>query len=115
MTSRYGATGDATKNVTIAGHANKLAYTLPPTMVYGGYAYTTPLITVDGYSKLTVCIYCGMSSNFYRLSVTHIGGDEFFADTATNFGDNLVRTYDVPTNRYGYSSRIMTHHSVFSL
>ena len=97
MTSRYAATGDPTKNVTISGHVNKLAYS-NSTSVAVGDPFHSPWISVDGYSKVTICIYNGAgSTNRYRLSVKHTGvGNEFYADEITNFGFNLVKTYDVP-------------------
>jgi hypothetical protein len=98
----FGTTGDSTKNVTIAGHANKLAYTVS-TFVDTNGAYTTEWIPIDGYSKVTVCIDNNEPVppiiNFYTLYTAHYGGTAFVVDQIANFGNSLVKTYDVPNQQ----------------
>ena len=99
----FGATGDSTKNVTIAGHANKLAYSQAFTILDPWQTLITPWISVDEYSKLTVCICNGAWGegihNSYKLRTMHVGGNELYCmvvDNRTDFGEYLVQTYDVP-------------------
>jgi hypothetical protein len=95
----FGATGDSTKNVTIAGHANKLAYSVEEQPVAAGGYFITPYISVDGYSKMTICTswYSPPSSfNDYLLFAQHSNGSSpFGVDRQTNITD-FVKTYDVP-------------------
>ena len=99
LSNAFGTSGDTTKNVTIAGHANKLAYT-NSTTVSGNTYFLTPFISVDGYSKVTICIYNTATNNFYRLSTYHFESvSSFYVDTATDFGNDLVKTYDVPNQQ----------------
>jgi hypothetical protein len=92
----YGTTGDSIKNVTIAGHANKLAFTVA-TAIEPYSAYYTDWISVGGYSKVTICVYSETNKNYYRLDTRHDAGPiPYTVDNATNFKDYLVRTYDVP-------------------
>jgi len=98
MTSRYAATGNPAKNVTIAGHASKLAFTVETRPVPADSDYVTPWIPADGYSKLTVCMYTTSDLNWYRLDTTHNASSSvsFLVDSATNFAFVFVKTYDVP-------------------
>ena len=99
VAARFMTSGDSAKNVTIAGHANKLAYT-NSTTVSGNSYFLTPFISVDGYSKVTICIYNTATNNFYRLSTYHFeSASSFYVDTATDFGNDLVKTYDVPNQQ----------------
>ena len=98
----FGATGDSTKNVTIAGHANKLAFTVSTVIDTNG-VYATEWIPIDGYSKVTVCIDNNEPVppiiNFYTLWTAHYGGPSFVVDQIANFGNSLVKTYDVPNQQ----------------
>jgi hypothetical protein len=94
----YGTMGDSTKNVTIAGHVNKLAFNVS-TGVESYSAYYTGWISVDGYSKVTICISTETSVNSYRLVTSHYAGHAYTVDEATNFQECLVRTYDVPNEQ----------------
>jgi hypothetical protein len=91
-----------TRNVTIAGHSNKLAYSLGFTVLDPWQSLVTPWISVDGYSKITVCIDNGAwggAHNNYTLRTMHNGGNELYSmvvDTQIDFGEYLVQTYDVP-------------------
>jgi hypothetical protein len=102
LANAYGTSGDPTKNVTIAGHANKLAFTVS-TFVDTNGAYATEWIPIDGYSKVTVCIDFNEPVppiiNFYTLYTAHYGGTAFVVDQIANFGNSLVKTYDVPNQQ----------------
>ena len=92
----YGSSGDPTKNVTIAGRTNKLAYSTTTVVPNGDGGYVSPWIPVDGYSKMTVCIYYAAISDVYRLDARHSGGDYFSMDLLNDIGFHFVKTYDVP-------------------
>jgi hypothetical protein len=97
VAARFMTSGDSAKNVTIAGHANKLAYSIENQPVPSGVIFSTPNIPVDGYSKMTVCIYASTNINEYDLTAQHTGGSrDFQVDTVINFTNYLVKTYDVP-------------------
>jgi len=92
-----GTMGDTTKNVTIAKLTNKLAFTVENEPAPPAGMYLSPWILVDGYSKITICIYTTATYDFYQLRAAHINGTKAFnVDDATNFGMNLLRTYDIP-------------------
>ena len=95
LAGTYGTAGDPGKNVTISGRANNLAYT-NITSVAAGASFVSPWISVDGYSKITVSLYTNAINNNYQLQTRHAGGPYFYADKQTNFGTDLVKTYDVP-------------------
>jgi hypothetical protein len=102
VAARFMTSGDSAKNVTIAGHANKLAFTVS-TFVDTNGAYATEWIPIDGYSKVTVCIDNNEPVppiiNFYTLYTAHYGGTAFVVDQIANFGNSLVKTYDVPNQQ----------------
>jgi hypothetical protein len=100
MVDSYGTTGDPAKNVTIAGRISKMALTVTNQIVDAGGSYQTPWIIVDGYSKVTICLYTGATNNYYRLSTTGFtGGVPFKVDEQSDFGMYLVKTYDVPNQK----------------
>ena len=96
MTSRYAATGDPTKNVTVANWpSNKLAYSIETSV--GGFAgFQSPYIQVAGYSKISICIWNDAADDQYWLYARHTSGSDFTADYAENMPNNLVKTYDAP-------------------
>jgi hypothetical protein len=100
LAGTYGTSGDPTKNVTIAGHANKLVYSVEEQPVPAGGYFLSPSISVDGYSKMTVSIYeynPPTSFNRYQLAARHFNSSNFFGvDTQFNITLGLVKTYDVP-------------------
>jgi hypothetical protein len=98
--SALGTMGDTTKNVMIAGHANKLAYSVQDQTIPAHSSCYSPYISVDGYSKVTVnlqWIYgAEYVDNGYLLVARHFNGTYTFRmDEATNI-TSLVKTYDVP-------------------
>jgi hypothetical protein len=96
MTSIYATTGDPTKNVTIAGHANKLAYSIESVLVGAGLYFHTPYISVDGYSKVTVCLTTYSSNMDCYIYCQHINGTEPFIVDHISGLISFSRTYDVP-------------------
>jgi hypothetical protein len=97
VVSAFGGTGDPAKNVTITGLANRLAYSIEHQYIDGGSSWSSPHISVDGYSKMTVSIYADGGSNTYRLFAGHrLSSFDFQVDEISDFGGYLVRTYDVP-------------------
>jgi hypothetical protein len=92
--------GDPTLNVTIAGHATKLAYNVSRTFDVGE-SWATEWISIDGYSKFTICIVTSRNSpsNVVTVCAAHFGGEAFVVDLQTNFVYYLVKTYDVPNQR----------------
>ncbi len=102
MTSRYAATGDPTKNVTIAGHANKLSYSISGQSVAAGDTFYSPGIDLDGYSKVTVSLFSNTApaNAIYILNSRHAGGTYLVADAQTtgSYG-SLVKTYDAPNQQ----------------
>jgi hypothetical protein len=92
----FGATGDSTKNVTIAGHANKLAYNVT-TSVAAGDVFYSPWISVDGYSKISICMYNVITNDAFSLRARHYGYvSEFWVDQQVNITGDFWKTYDVP-------------------
>ena len=91
----YGTMGDPAKNVTISGHANRLAYTVTTTVAASGFFYSG-FISVDGYAKVTVCLYSNAADNTYRLETRSHGGFIFYVDSRSDISTDLVQTYDVP-------------------
>jgi hypothetical protein len=94
----YGTTGNPGRNMTLVGRANRLAYTASSTLA-AGTGLVTPWLTVDGYSKFTVCLYSNAVDNYYRLACSHVGGPVFYVDTRSDIGSDLVETYDAPNER----------------
>jgi len=100
---RFNTFGDTAKNVTIAGHANKLAFTVSTFLDTNG-AYATEWIPIDGYSKVTVCIDFNEPVppiiNYYTLCTARYNWTaSFVVDQIANFGNSLVKTYDVPNQQ----------------
>jgi hypothetical protein len=93
---RFNTFGDTAKNVTIAAHASKLAYNIT-TSVPAGQQFTTPWILVDGYSKISVCVYNVAAIDSYSLTTRHTGYiSEWYVDHQVNATGDIVKTYDVP-------------------
>lgn len=113
MTSIYGMSGDATRNVTIAKRVNKLAYTLV-FPVNPGVGVRTPWIAVDGYSKVTICIFFQAVDNYCYLHTRHDeNGTEFLVDDQSDIVNYYVKTYDVPNreievNVHNYDALVRT-------
>jgi hypothetical protein len=91
----YGTTGDPTKNVTIAGHANKLAYSMSAD-IPTGVEFITPWIPLDGYSKVSICFKSDSIDNLFFIQARHSGASRTFnMFTQYNVYD-FVETYDAP-------------------
>ncbi len=107
----FGATGDPTKNVTITGHANKLAYSVESQ----SSPYTTPWISVDGYDKMIVSV--AMTSmgrfNYTQVFSRHYNGSSSFEldYTIMPLSRTYVCTYYVPNQEisvYAYAGAGVT-------
>jgi hypothetical protein len=96
-TGIYGMSGDPTKNVTIAGHANKLAYSVESVLVGAGLDFYTPYISVDGYSKMTICLTTYSNNWNCYIFCGHPSGAEWFTvDQISGSIYSFSKTYDVP-------------------
>jgi len=99
VTGIYGTTGDSTKNVTIAGHANKLAYSVESVLVGAGLDFYAPYISVDGYSKMTICLTTyGSNMDCYIFCQHPHGAEVFIVDQISGVPGvySFSKTYDVP-------------------
>jgi len=98
----FGSAGDSTKNVTIAGHANKLAFAVS-TGLDGDSAYDTDWISIDGYSKVAVCV--GSDATQYQFRITtksYSAGKGYTVYVETGLGTDycdFTRTFDVPNEQ----------------
>jgi hypothetical protein len=100
VTGIYETTGDTTKNVTIAGHANRLAYSVRNVVIPATSWFTSDPILVDGYSKMTVSLVfaCdGPEFDYWLWSGHDSSSFAFLADTfdETALGVINCKTYDV--------------------
>lgn len=89
--------GDPTKNVIIAGHANKLAYNVSEFLSVGEW-YTSAPILVDGYSKVSVNIAVTNSQFNYLLLCQHEESPSFWFEVEYHIENDLMsfsKTYDV--------------------
>lgn len=106
----YATTGDPGKNVTVTNWPlvqNTNVTNLPPVLT-SHLAYSTVTnvtaysgfstdIVVDGYSKVTVCLYTNAFENIYSVITYRSGGSIVFeVDYQSNVPSFLVKTYDVP-------------------
>jgi hypothetical protein len=97
VTGIYETTGDTTKNVTIAGHANKLGYYISGQSVSAGSYWESDWINVDGYSKVTICLYTSAMECQFRLHAHHNGLFSFVVDAQNGtINHDFAKTYDVP-------------------
>ncbi|UCH31072.1 MAG: hypothetical protein JSV05_06065 [Candidatus Bathyarchaeota archaeon] len=92
----FGASGDPIKNVTITGHANKLAYSISDQYIAEDGSFNTPWISVDGYSKVSISLYTSSTINQYVLMAKHIDGFVFRVDAMDNVTFHFFKTYDIP-------------------
>ena len=99
ISGTYGTTGDPGKNVTIAGRASNLAFTAPVTTIGASSGYVSPWISVNGYSKVTICVALSGVDHTYRLETRHPDGLTFLADQQNDFSADIVKTYDVPNEQ----------------
>jgi len=96
----YGTTGDPTKNVIVAGHANKLAYSVRNVVIPAMGWFDSGPILVDGYSKMTVGLVfaCdGPEFDYWLWSGHDNSSFAFLADEFDETALGLVncKTYDV--------------------
>ena len=97
----YGSVGNATKNVTIAGHIT--AYLRPGgenLSISGSTRWFSGLIPVDGYATMTVLIWVSSPSGCeYYFSVCDNGGNSWLVEFIDPAGQSWVKTYDVMNQR----------------
>jgi len=99
---KFMTSGDTTRNVTITGHATKLirpAYGV--NLNLSSQSWSSGLIPVDGYSKVTISIYSFWvvgppMLNYFLYSSD---GDTNFRTDSISFDNAIVQTYDIP-NQY---------------
>jgi hypothetical protein len=97
LANTYGTSGDTTKNVTIAGHANKLAYYISGQSVPAISYWESDWIDADGYSKVTICLYTSAMEWQFRLHAHHNGLFSFIVDAQNETTNHyFAKTYDVP-------------------
>ncbi len=92
----YGSLGDATKNVTIAGHIT--AYLKPSGgnfSIPAGYDWYSEMISLDGYETVTVLIKASTASIEGYLYACDDSGYSWLIDRIILADYNWVRTYDV--------------------
>jgi hypothetical protein len=90
------ASGDPTKNVTITGRANKLITLAPSILIPADSYWDSGWVSIDGCSKVSVCVCFASIENLFRLYFSHQETPQilFLAD----YGENqnfYVRSYDV--------------------
>jgi hypothetical protein len=96
----YGTTGDPGKNITVTNWpTNTLAFTVSTTL--GGYeSLDSPWIPVNGYSRISICLFNGAPfepSNFYRLQARHSEGSHaFYVEALQDLPSDFVKICDVP-------------------
>ncbi len=97
----YGSLGDATRNVTIAGHVT--AYLRPGgehLSIPGSSNWLSDMISIDGYATVTVLIWVSSASNcYYELFACDNGGYSWLLDKTGTGVANWVKTYDVMSQR----------------
>jgi len=94
----FGTAGDSTKNVTIAGRASKLITLARAQQVDGGTYFTSDVISVEGYSKISISITFTEPEFDYYLWTGHDPSNMLFlADQLdeTALGHLNCKTYDV--------------------
>ncbi len=96
VTGIYATTGDPTKSVIISGHVTKQLYNHTEYLSTGSNYFISPWISVEGYSKFSVCIATGFTMNSFYVAVSHVDGlAGYILDGKSNFGYEFVKTYDV--------------------
>jgi len=92
----YGASGDATKNVTIAKHTSKVIKVAEWVSVPGYTYWFSGHMVIDGYSTVTVRIRFDAVANVYALICSDtVGVDWWEVDYVANFEGFVMKTYDV--------------------
>ena len=100
--SAFGASGDPAKNVTIAGHANKLVIAASQEFLDVGQYFDSAPILVDGYSKVSINVYLTNSGIDYYLLCSHEAAPAWWFEVdyrrETDWA-GFSKTYDV-MNKY---------------
>jgi hypothetical protein len=97
----YGSIGDATRNVTIAGHVTAFFsldggnFSIP-----GGTSWYSDIIPIDGYATVTILIRVSSASNFEgNLYACDNSGYPWLVEAINPTGNSWVKTYDVMNQR----------------
>jgi len=97
----YGTLGDATRNVTIAGHVTAFFsldggnFSIP-----GGTKWYSDIIPIDGYATVTILIQVSSASNFEgTLYACDNNGYPWQVEQIDPIGNSWVKTYDVMSQR----------------
>ena len=96
----YGSAGNATRNVTIAGHVT--AYLKPNGGNFSlpaGYDWYSEIISVDGYATVTVLIKASTSSIEGYLYACDNNGYSWLVERILLDDYNWIRTYNVMNQR----------------
>jgi hypothetical protein len=111
---RFNTFGDTAKNVTIAGHANKLAYSIENHTIISADIWQTPYLLVDGYSKIVVSIKCAATDGEYLATCRHRGASySYIMDSVSApLPHTFIKVYDVPNQEVSFTYLNMELYSV---
>jgi len=114
LANAYGTSGDTTKSVTIAGHANKLAYSIENHTIISADIWQTPYLLVDGYSKIVVSIKCAATDGEYLATCRHRGASySYIMDSVSApLPHTFIKVYDVPNQEVSFTYLNMELYSV---
>ncbi len=112
LANAYGTSGDTTKNVTVTNwRTNRLLLAVNTTVISDDWYFSNP-ISLEGFSKVSICLHCGTNNNFYQLRCKDSRDTyTFIVENIDNIPTTLVKTYDVP-NEYimiSYWNKAMTN------
>jgi hypothetical protein len=97
---KYATAGDPTKNVAVTNWpTNELAYNVTTSISASGWHYT-PWISINEYSKVSICLSTNAVNNRFTVQTRHIGSLQvFYVETLDNVNDYFVKTYDAPNEQ----------------
>lgn len=94
----YGSSGDATKNITVTGHATEYLRPGLHISILSGDDWLSDMISIDGYAKVTVLIRLSLASNCnYQIFACDDDGESWQIEQANVA--SWVKTYDVMNQR----------------
>jgi hypothetical protein len=101
LAESYGSLGDATRNVTVAGHVTAFLrlgggnFSIP-----AGTSWYSDVISVDGYATVTVLIMVSSATSSYaELFACDNSGYSWYAERITFDHQSGVKTYNVMSPR----------------
>jgi len=98
LSQAYGTSGDTTKNVTVVRHESKLIRAAVNVSVPPRGEWTSELIWIDGYCKVTVLILQVLPFVPCRMNITawdYTGSSSWRVEYLSNPNYSWVKTYDV--------------------